>query len=243
MSMDRSRRRFVQAAGLAALVGSTGCSRARTNRPGEGPRWGVVIDLQRCMGCHACSIACKAEQDVPLGHFKSWVAVSQKGRYPNVRRQFLRVMCNHCDAPPCVEGCPTGATFQRPDGIVAQDSSKCIGCAYCVQACPYGVRYTDPRTRTAEKCDLCLHRIEQGLAPACVATCNGRALVFGDLNDPASEVSRLIATHPVQTLRPEAGTEPRVYYIGLDGSAADPEVGRPVIERPQQGGGIRWTGA
>lgn len=205
------------AAAGAALPGCSGT--VETHKPGEGPRYGMVIDLRRCFGCHACSVACKAEQDVPLGYFKSWVMVSEKGRYPQAQRSFVPVLCNHCDKPPCVEACPTQATRQRKDGVVTQDEATCIGCKYCVQACPYGMKYGDPRTRAAQKCDFCLHRVEQGLLPACVNTCNARARIFGDLNDPGSAVSRLIASNAVQTLRPGMGTAPRVFYIGLDQSA------------------------
>ena len=148
--------------------------------------------------------------------------VSEKGRYPDVKRNFLPVLCNHCDDPPCVAACPTRATKQRKDGIVTQDEKTCIGCKYCMQACPYGVKYADPKTKTAQKCDFCLHRIEQGMLPACVNTCNARARVFGDLNDPDSAISRLIASNAVQTLRPAMGTDPRVFYIGLDYDAYTP---------------------
>jgi tetrathionate reductase subunit B len=182
----------------------------------------MVIDLRRCFGCHGCSVACKAEQDVPLGCFKSWVTVSEKGRYPNVSRYFVPVLCNHCEKPPCAAACPTGATRRRKDGIVVVDDEKCIGCKYCIQACPYAARYVDPRTKVAQKCDFCVHRIEQGLLPACVNTCNARARIFGDLNDPASAVSRLLAENPVQVLRPALGSEPRVFYIGLDRDAYKP---------------------
>ncbi len=210
--------------GAAVAAGSLpGCTATvRTNEPGEGPRYGMVIDLRRCFGCHACSVACKAEQDVPLGYFKSWVQVTEKGRYPHVRRQFLPVLCNHCDRPACVEVCPTKATRQRRDGMVTIDDETCIGCKYCIQACPYGARYSDPRTKTAQKCDFCLHRVEQGMLPACVNTCNARARVFGDLNDPDSAISRLIAGNPVQILRPQMGTEPHVFYIAFDQSAYKP---------------------
>ncbi len=182
----------------------------------------MVIDLRRCFGCHACSVACKAEQDVPLGYFKSWVVVSEKGTFPDVKRDFVPVLCNHCDRPPCVEACPTKATRQRRDGIVTQDDNLCIGCKYCMQACPYAVKYSDPVLETAQKCDFCLHRVEQGMLPACVNTCNARARIFGDLNDPDSAVSRLIATNAVQTLRPAMGTDPHVFYIGLDKDAYAP---------------------
>ncbi len=208
------------AAAMATLPGCTGTT--ETNKPGRGPRYGMVIDLRRCFGCHACSVACKAEQDVPLGYFKSWVMVSEKGRYPSAKRNFVPVLCNHCDNPPCVQACPTLATKQREDGIVTQDERICIGCKYCIQACPYGMKYSDPRTKTAQKCDFCLHRVEQGILPACVNTCNARARIFGDLNDPNSAVSHLLASNPVQALRPAMGTDPRVFYIGLDQDAYKP---------------------
>ncbi|KKK99546.1 hypothetical protein LCGC14_2631680 [marine sediment metagenome] len=225
--MSISRRGFLKGAGVAGAAAATmvipGCAKTiETNKPGQGPRYGMAIDLRRCFGCHACSVACKAEQDVPLGYFKNWVMVSEKGRYPDVKRNFLPVLCNHCDDPPCVEACPTQATKQRKDGIVTQDEKTCIGCKYCMQACPYGMKYSDPRTKTAQKCDFCLHRIEQGILPACVNTCNARARVFGDLNDPNSAISRLIAANAVQTLRPAMGTDPRVFYIGLDYDAYTP---------------------
>lgn len=232
MANGVSRRDFLKGTMVvgASLAVATlpGCAGGRqTNRPGEGPRYGMVIDLRRCFGCHACSVACKAEQDVPLGYFKSWVMISERGKYPHARKQFVPVLCNQCDDPPCVAVCPTRATRQRSDGIVTQDEKTCIGCAYCVQACPYGAKYRDPRTRTAQKCDFCLHRIEQGMLPACVNTCNARARIFGDLNDPDSRISQVIASNPVQTLRPEMASDPRVFYIGLDRSAYVPVRNRP----------------
>jgi tetrathionate reductase subunit B len=197
---------------LAAKAGSAAAPAHASERP---VRHGMVIDLRKCFGCHACSIACKAEQDVPLGYFKSWVFQADAGLFPNVARHFIPSLCNHCEDPPCVDGCPTGATWQRDDGIVIQDEDTCIGCKYCIQACPYDVKYVDPRSKTAQKCDFCVHLVDQGLQPACVNTCNARARIFGDLNDPQSEVSKLIVKHKAQPLRPYMGTEPRVYYIGL----------------------------
>ncbi len=222
--MSLSRRAFIGSAGTAAAAATlSGCvGKTKVNTPGRGPRYGMVIDLRRCFGCHACSVACKAEQDVPLGFFKNWVIQTEKGHYPHVGRQFVPVLCNHCEDPPCVKACPTRSTVQRADGIVTQDDKTCIGCSYCVHACPYGVKYKDPRTKTAQKCDFCLHRVDQGMLPACVNTCNARARIFGDLNDPDSAVSRLIATNPVASLRPEMGTDPRVFYIGLDGDSYRP---------------------
>ena len=229
--MNLTRRTLLHGAGaLAATLATEVAAGAATNQEGAGPRYAMVIDLTKCFGCHACSVSCKAEQDVPLGYFKSWVIQSEKGEFPQTVRSFVPVLCNQCDDPPCVTGCPTGATWQRADGIVVQEESTCIGCKYCVQACPYGVKYVDPRTHTAQKCDFCAHRVDQGLQPACVNTCNARARIFGDLNDPNSEVSRLVARHKVQTLLPHMGTDPRVYYIGLDAEAYEVSATRTVAE-------------
>lgn len=220
-----SRRTFLKQVGVgasaAAAASLTGCEGAgEVNKPGEGPRYGMVIDLRRCFGCHACTVACKAEQeDVPLGYWKSWVIQTERNSYPHVRRLMLPVLCNHCQDPPCVPVCPTGATYQRPDGTVVVEEQHCIGCKYCILACPYNVRYLHPQARVAKKCDFCIHRVEQGLLPACVNTCNARARIFGDLNDPTSWVSRVLAQNPVQVLQPERGTDPRVFYVDLDRSA------------------------
>ena len=183
--------------------------------------YAMVIDTRRCVGCHACSVACKTENDVPLGATRSWVEYVEKGSFPNVTRHFLPRLCNHCSEPQCVKVCPTGATYKRKsDGIVVVDADVCIGCKYCIQACPYDARFINPRTGTADKCDFCLHRVKEGIAPACVNTCQGRARIFGDMNDPESEVARLIETEAVSVLRPEMGTKPNVYYIAAD--HADP---------------------
>jgi tetrathionate reductase subunit B len=136
-----------------------------------------------------------------------------------VRRSFLPRLCNHCSKPQCVDVCPTGATWKRAeDGIVVVDPDICIGCKYCIQACPYDARFINPVTGSADKCDFCLHRVSQGLEPSCVNTCIGRARVFGDLNDPKSEISIMVAENPVTVLRPEMGTQPNVFYIAADHS-------------------------
>ena len=228
--MKLSRRNVLKGMAAGTVAVSAGAGRARGETAGRTPRYGMVIDLRKCFGCHACSVACKAEQAVPLGYFKSWVMQAEQGVFPNVKRNFIPVLCNQCENPPCVDSCPTGATWQRADGIVMQDEAVCIGCKYCLQACPYNVKYIDPRTGTAQKCDFCVHRVEQGLLPACVNTCNARARVFGDLNDPNSEVSRLIATSNAQPLLPHMGTEPRVYYIDIDPGAYRPVQGQMVTE-------------
>ena len=216
-----SRREFFAASGAGA-VGATAIAVGQTNdalaQASVTPKqYGMVIDVRRCYGCNACSVACKAEFDVPLGETRSWVEEIEKGTYPFVSRSFLPRLCNQCSVPSCVSVCPTGATWRRAeDGIVVIDPNICIGCKYCLQACPYDQRFTNEDTGSADKCDFCIHRVSQGLDPACVEACPARARIFGDLNDPESEVSRLVAENPVTVLRPEQGTQPNVYYIGAD---------------------------
>lgn len=222
---DVSRRTFIsQVAGGSIAAGAALASKGASAAAAGAPRYGMVIDTRRCTGCHACSVACKAEFEVPLGETRSWVEYIEKGTYPAVSRSFLPRLCNQCEEPGCVDVCPTGATYQRADGIVAVDADACIGCKYCMQACPYGARYINPVSGTADKCDFCAHRVSQGVAPACVNTCVGKARIFGDLNDPNSEISRVLATESVSVLRPEMGTQPSVYYIDADHS--DPRTAR-----------------
>ena len=189
-------------------------------------RYAMVVDLRRCIGCHSCSVACKAENDVPLGVWRTWVKQINKGDYPNVRKYFLPIMCNHCANPICVQNCPVKATYQRDDGIVKVDEHRCIGCRYCISSCPYGgVRHINPLKRHAQSCYFCVHRVEAGLLPACVDTCPSGARVFGDMNDPNSEVAKLLAGNPVQVLKPDRGTDPRVFYIGADVEVMKPREG------------------
>ncbi len=212
-----NRRQFVKAASAAAVGAAAVLPATARAATASGTRYGMLIDLRRCIGCHACSVSCKAELDVPLGATRSWVEYAEKGEYPYVSRAFVPRLCNHCEHPPCVSVCPTGATWKREeDGIVVVDSEICIGCKYCIQACPYDARFVNPDTGSADKCDFCQHRVAQGVVPACVEACIGRARIFGDLNDPESEISKQVRTQPVTVLRPGQGTEPNVFYIGLD---------------------------
>jgi tetrathionate reductase subunit B len=188
-------------------------------------RYAMLIDLRRCVGCQSCSVACKSENEVPLGKFRTWVKVIEKGRYPDVSRQFVPMMCNQCEKPICNRNCPVKATYVRPDGIVEINPHRCIGCMYCMASCPYDVRYINPLRKIVRKCNWCAHRLDAGLLPACVETCLGRALIFGDINDPDSEISQLLATNAVTTLKPGLGTEPHCFYIGADADAMDPAKG------------------
>lgn len=194
-------------------------------------RYAMVVDLRRCTGGGACMMACKAEFGVPLGNWRIWLKEENRGAYPDVTKNIMPALCNHCDYPVCVRNCPTGATYKHPDGFVLQRYNTCIGCRTCTIACPYNARHflpmhrTDPKlpTSVVDKCSFCIHRVTRGLQPACVAACTARALIFGDLNDPESEVSKLLSKERVSTLRAEMGTSPQVYYIGLDqGGVVDP---------------------
>jgi Fe-S-cluster-containing dehydrogenase component/formate-dependent nitrite reductase membrane component NrfD len=177
------------------------------------PNYGFLIDQSKCIGCHACSTACKSENQVPLGVYRTWVKYTETGTYPDVRRRFQVTRCNHCANPPCVRICPVSAMYQRSDGIVEFDPSICIGCKSCMQACPYDSIYLDPESNTAAKCHFCAHRLDVGLEPACVVVCPEHAILAGDLNDPASEISRTLATAQVTVRKPEQGTGPKLFYI------------------------------
>ncbi|MEA4900894.1 4Fe-4S dicluster domain-containing protein [Desulfitobacterium sp.] len=179
-------------------------------------RMGFVIITSRCIDCDACMVACRAENEVPLGNTRNWVKDSGvKGQFPEVKQMFEPGNCMHCDNPPCVRVCPTGASQKRSDGIVIVDHEKCIGCKYCLTACPYEARFINAETGKADKCTLCLHRLQQGLKPACVQTCLGKARQAGNLNDPESVVAKLLATYPSRQLLTELGTGPNIYYIDV----------------------------
>jgi len=195
----------------------------------EGKRWAMLIDLRKCVGCQACTAACKFENNIPEGSFRTWVPDVEIGTYPETRRAFLPRLCNHCERPSCIEVCPADATWQRRDGIVEIDYDKCWGCGSCVNACPYDARFINPVTKTADKCTFCSQRVDQGLLPACVETCIGGARQFGNLNDPDDPVTRQIKSEPVQVLKPDTGNQPRVFYIDLPDQLQNNLPGRPTL--------------
>ncbi len=200
-------------------------------------RYGMVIELKKCIGCQTCTIACKVEHCTPPGVFWGRVLEKEEGQYPSVRRTFLPSLCNQCKEAPCCDVCPTGATYKREDGIVAMNYDVCIGCRTCMMACPYENRYywgkpkdtmyfpgiphpyeqaglEEYQRATVQKCDFCLTtRLEKGVEPACIQACPMEARTFGDLDNPRSEVSRLIRAQGGIQLKAELGTEPSVYYI------------------------------
>ncbi len=149
-------------------------------------RYGFVIDQNRCIGCHACTVACKEEHNIAVGVNRTWVKYIEKGDYPDTRRHFAVLRCNHCDDAPCIEICPTVALFRRSDGIVDFDHERCIGCKSCMQACPYDALYIDPDRNTAAKCNFDASRVEMGYKPACEVVCPTQAILSGDLDDPNS---------------------------------------------------------
>jgi Fe-S-cluster-containing dehydrogenase component/formate-dependent nitrite reductase membrane component NrfD len=184
--------------------------------------YGFVIDNRKCIGCHACSTACKSENEVPLGVNRTWVKYVERGAYPDVRRSFQVTRCNHCENPPCVRICPVTAMYQRDDGIVEFDPSVCIGCKACMQACPYDAIHIDPDRGTAAKCHYCAHRIDVGLEPACAVVCPTHAIIAGDLDDPTSEIAKTVAHHRTTVRKPEQGTRPKVLYIEGEDLALHP---------------------
>ena len=199
------------------------------------PRYGFAIDLRKCIGCHACTIACKSEHDIPVGVHRCWVKTVEKGEFPQARRLFFPVLCNQGTDAPCMHICPTGALFRRRDGIVDLNGAACIGCRACMVACPYDQLFIDPNTRTAEKCNFCANRIENRLEPACVSVCPTECRIFGDLDDPTSEVAQIAQRESFMVRKPEKGTGPKILYLGADESVIRPEIAtRPFMFREGQ---------
>jgi len=185
-------------------------------------KYGFAIDQRTCIGCHACTVACKTEHQVPVGQFRTWVKYVDSGIFPDSKRDFGVMRCNHCTDAPCVKICPTSALFKRDDGIVDFDNERCIGCKSCMQACPYDAIYIDEETHTAAKCNFCAHRVDAGLEPACVTVCPTHSIWVGDLDDESSGISQLIAANQTAVRAPEQNTGPNVFYLGAERAVLDP---------------------
>ncbi len=206
---------------------------ATTSAP---PKWAKVIDHTRCIGCHACTTACKSENEVPLSVTRTYVKYVDTGVFPQARRSFQVTRCNQCEHAPCVTACPTAAMYKRPDGIVDFDKSICIGCKACIAACPYDAIFINPDDHSAEKCNFCAHRLDVGLEPACAVVCPTQAILVGDMNDPFSAVSQIIHRDAVTVRRPEKETRPKLFYKGADQVTLD-----PLAARRPEGGIFMWS--
>lgn len=230
---------FIPAAAVGSLFSSP--QESKTEEVKKTSRYGMGIQVDRCIGCLRCSEACKVENKVPKGNhfFRTWVERYIIKRENNVTVQlvergeeeysipapekdtlrsfFVPKLCNHCTNPPCAQVCPVGATFLTEEGVVLVDDDRCIGCGYCIQACPYGARYMHPVKRVADKCTFCYHRVKKGKPPVCVMVCPTQARVFGDLNSLASPLARVIRMKNIHVLKPYLNTEPKVFYTDLDG--------------------------
>ena len=197
-------------------------------------KYGMIVDIQKCIGCNACTIACKVEHNTPNDMHYTQVLEHEVGVFPNSKRNFLPALCNHCEIPPCVPVCPTKASYTREDGIVLIDHDRCIGCGACILACPYDQRSKVEDERTvfhdgttiftnnanaappkgvATKCDFCYHRVDRGDVPACVETCPTSARIFGEWDGGEKPLRELAAKYNAKGLLPEKGTEPNVLYI------------------------------
>jgi tetrathionate reductase subunit B len=245
--MKSSRRKFMKAslaaAGTVLLSSAVKPFQvlliASDTPPGEGPWWGIGIDITKCIGCGMCARGCKMENDVPDEpfYFRNWVeqyTILNNGEVliqsPNggidgfsqsvpeeeiFKTFFVPKMCNQCSKSPCTQVCPVGATFESPDGVALVDQEYCIGCAYCVQACPYGCRYIHPEKKVADKCTLCYHRLKKGIDPVCMEICPTKARIYGDLRDPDGELVKFLREHDYQVLKPHMNTGAKLYYNGL----------------------------
>jgi len=207
-----------------------------TSRTTAPPAWAKVVDHTRCIGCHACTTACKSENEVPLSVTRTYVKYVDVGHFPTARRAFQVTRCNQCADAPCTHACPTGAMFSRPDGIVDFDKSICIGCKACIAACPYDAIFINPDDHSAEKCNFCAHRLDVGLEPACVVVCPTEALLVGDMNDPASKVGQIVGREAVTVRKPEKETQPKLFYLGGHQATLDPLA----AQRPE-GGLFMWS--
>jgi Fe-S-cluster-containing dehydrogenase component len=235
-----TRRELLRGLAAGALVVWTfpALGAERRNRGGKRPYYAYAVDTSQCIGCCACMRACRAENDVPAGCFRTWIEryrVRRDGEVlvdaatadnfvfaddgaggDVVKAFFVPKLCNHCEKSVCTQVCPVGATYDTPDGVVLVDRKRCIGCGYCVQACPYGTRFISPTRHYADKCTLCYHRIAKGQPPACVLACPKGVRIFGDLNDPTSRISVLLKQRRYRLLKPEMGTHPKCYYLDLE---------------------------
>jgi len=241
--MNMTRRHFIVLTAAAAAAWESilaGTPETAPNYNASEHWYGMLMNIEECIGCGSCVRACQLENNVPDGYFRTWVERYQvadwtvetpvvdspdggkngfpDSKQPDGKNFFVPKLCNHCADSPCTQVCPVGATFHSPDGVVLVDSKYCLGCRYCVQACPYGCRFLNPNTKTAEKCSLCYHRITKGLTTACCEVCPTGTRQLVDFKNPKDPIHDFLKTHSVQVLKPYMATKAKVYYYGLDGS-------------------------
>jgi Fe-S-cluster-containing dehydrogenase component len=176
-------------------------------------RYAMALDTRRCVACQGCVLSCKAENNLPPHGFRDWVVQETRGTFPALVQENRSERCNHCGNPACVSACPTGASYVGEGGTVLVNYDKCTGCKACVAACPYDARYVHEEKGYIDKCTFCLHRVQRGREPGCVEFCPTKALTFGDLSDPSSELSRLLRERPHKTLDPQRGLEPHMFFL------------------------------
>ncbi|WP_028987193.1 4Fe-4S dicluster domain-containing protein [Thermicanus aegyptius] len=176
-------------------------------------RYGMLIDTTKCIECFSCRVACQMQNGLPPEESFIKFYGQEEGTYPHVSYYTVPVQCQHCENPPCVANCPTGASYQTEEGVVLVNEEKCISCKYCMVSCPYQARVVSEKTGVVEKCRFCIEEVRQGKEPICVTTCVGNARIFGDLDDPNSEIVRAIAKKKAKPLRPDLGTKPKIFYV------------------------------
>ncbi len=244
--MKHDRREFIKKAGWTFIgsglyinLFSAGPALAGSRSSALKNLYAFIVNTETCIGCGKCAAACRAENSVPDGNYRTWIERytimhsgsvevdsphgGEKGFTPlsfnpaDIRKSFfVPKLCNHCKKPNCVQVCPVGATYVSPEGFVLVDEKRCVGCSYCMQACPYSARFMNPVTHTADKCTWCYHRIRQGKTTACVQVCPVGARLFGRVDDTDGPVAQLLKAKRLQVLKPETGNEPMVLYVGLD---------------------------
>jgi len=245
--LNKSKREFIKKAGLltgglmsASVFNPLKVVFATEEPKGDGPWYGIGLDIEKCIGCGTCAKTCKLENDVPQEpfFFRSWVeqyTIKNDGEVkvesPNggidgfeqtvpdediFKSFFVPKMCNHCTTSPCEQVCPVGATFMSPEGVVLVDENYCIGCRYCIQACPYGCRYLHPEKKVADKCTLCYHRLKKGQSPVCMENCPTGARVYGDLRDKEGELYKFLKEHNCHVLKPHLNTDSKLFYNELN---------------------------
>lgn len=241
-----NRRMFLKKGGaLAAIFGALGSIPvAKAEGSQQSKKWGMVIDLNRCIGCHSCVIACKAQNNTVAGRFNTRIVTAEVGAFEEPSKSFIPALCNQCEHPACAAACPVNALTKLPNGVVVADWNKCEpdkckpmsnGAGACVAACPYNANFLDPRYGDKiDKCDFCLGRVEKGLEPACVESCSSKARLFGDVNAPEGEFAEYLKRTDLRRRRPELRIEEYLKRIGFMRRKPDMKIKTSVLYLPSR---------